>query len=163
MIVDWLTSGIGLLTISTITFIGYISVIIYRYGIPSSISESYYKTHNPLAFFMFTFFLGVPILLFSPYPLLQVGGFFLPIVGLSPDFKTNDQKIEDEIHKIAAIMAISLALLAVIFNYGFWWILIPALLFGIFYKKIKNVVFWGECLAFILVLSALWLSYFGIG
>lgn len=139
------------LTISILTFLIYTSIIYKKYQ-PSCISESYYLMNNKnlftcwiaiVSFLIFPSWVEISPINFQFLPFLSVFSLFL--VGVNPRYLESQRKV----HIISAILAIIISL---IWNIVISQYLIPVL-FGVllmilYILKIKNILYWSECIAF---------------
>lgn len=145
-----------ILGISIVTVIAYIAVVIYKIGIPKSISVTYYKLPHKYSY-LFSFAilaLSVPIIIISDSLLMQIAGGLICLVAATPRFK--HCKNEKLVHIIGATSGVLLALASMAFNYdlgvlvGFnAWVAFTLWLF-----KGKNIYFWIE----IMVIISVWIA-----
>jgi hypothetical protein len=146
----------------TILFFGYIIFIWKRYGIQSSVSESYYRLPRNLQwlFTIATWGYALPAMIigldFTGNGLVFLAGTGIAFVGASPAFK--GIKMEHTVHLIGALVGITAAQLFLIVE-GYWYV---TLLFAIFSGLafiIKyfymNFIWWIEILAFL----SIWITF----
>jgi len=158
-------AGYGGILWMTITFPLYTLYILWRnnWKVLHSVSDSYYilkrKEHNEeILFTLFTFFLGIGLILQYYHSFLFfLGGMGLFWVGTQTQFR-DEISIKGKIHYIGAVLAIVCSLIGLSIN-GVW---IPLLICGggsgiMYLLKIKNFIWWVEMLAFLTIISGLWL------
>ena len=137
---------------SLLIFLTYISIIVYKYGIRKSISDSYYslpkKWKLVFLFFIWGFTIPLGIITNAEYPLLLLAIVLISLVGISPNFK--EYKQINWLHLTGAIGGIILTIASIIFEFQF---LIIGLLLSIsiitIYKFIKKPIWWIEILTFL--------------
>ena len=138
------------LYISIAVFIAYLSAIMLRYGVPASISESYYVLgESKLISSLFTWFCWLTAITLLPYWLDNGGGFLsfvacgaLGFVGTAPLFKSHQR----DIHFGSAIVCFASAYLWLLLNDMALAVISVALL-GLF-AFAKKRMFWWEVTAF---------------
>lgn len=139
--------------LQSLIFIFYIRFIIKRYGILSSISDSWYKLpeSDNWMFTMFIWGIGIPMLMFATTEniLYFFSGAFISFVGAAREFK---DRSADIIHYIGAAGGIAFALTALVLD-GIWFPFILVLTFSIALRsfKISNLTWWIEVIAFIFI------------
>lgn len=153
-------STILFITMVTV-FLTYIIFIWSKYGVQTSISESYYvlsKRLHPL----FTFFCwgcAIPAIILGSSALMFFAGAGIAFVGAATQMH---EKFVRKIHVTAAIAGITFGHLAIIFQYNMWWLtaifIVLSLLIIIF--KEKNYIWWIEIMAFLSICYALGTSIF---
>lgn len=135
-----------LVSMSLVILTAYIVIFISCYGIPPSLSESYYHIKHKALFSLILVVSGGLIII----PWIELsqraeGLAFLSVAALmfvaaSPQFK---ESLSRQVHYISAgIMAVS-AISWELLNWGLWLPLVAFLIIGICDRK--NVVFWVEC------------------
>jgi len=141
------------LFISIATLSAYAVVMAKKYGVPTSLSASYYMIKRGWAFQIALGVIGFSAMVYlldaNAGMWYQFISFFataaLIFVAFSPDYK---QMLEGKVHGVAAIIsAVASVLLTV--SMGCWYV--PAVVFTIFapfIKKSKNRVFWAEMACF---------------
>jgi hypothetical protein len=144
-------------------FVTYVTYITYRFGVLPSISESFYKLNEFRKGHFFTFFcfaLSTTMVLesYKSSPLYFFSGVGLAFVGVATRFKWSGAHT-NIVHYLGAFVGIVSALAALYFESGMW---IPATLFAfitalIVLFKIKNATFWIEIVAFLLIITGLFL------
>lgn len=131
----------------------YVGIVAKKYGIPASLSASYYTINRG---WVFQLALGVTGFSAMIYLLDATAGmwyqflsFFatsaLIFVAFAPDYK---QLLEGKVHGVAAIISAVVSVLHTVFM-GCWYV--PAVVFTIsvpFVLKSKNRVFWAEMACF---------------
>lgn len=147
-----------LILISFIIFTLYWTVGLYFWGIPSSISATYYKIKgrkNRLIFYVLTqvLFSGLLIFTFLSH-FLTMAGTFIIFSALAADTRNND--ITERNHVIGATGGIIFGMVAMI-QFGLWWIPLIMIAFTVpaMYFKLKNHTFWIEILAYYLIILGL--------
>lgn len=134
------------------TFLSYIGLIVYKYGILESISVSWYalpKQLQPL-FWLFTTILGMSMLPLTDYhPLFFLSGAGLSFVGTAAAFE--DQKITNRVHYSGAVAGIGGAIGALFVILGTLVPIYTTLLFlaGSFFLQRTHVIWWVEIGAFL--------------
>ena len=154
---------LNLLIFVVLSFVGYISFIINRYGVLPSISESYYKMKNDNLFGggLFTLFiwsLSFPLIIVGNTSLMFFAGAFLAFVGAATAFK--DLKMTRRVHNIGAIGGIGFGFLSMIIDFKLneitYFMLLASLI--LYLLKIKNLIWWVEVLAFVLIILGLFIA-----
>jgi len=142
--------------ISIVAFTVYVGAIWYKFGVLSSISESYYHLKGlQKSFFMLAMFsTGIPITIYAETGLLFFAGAFITFVGASPAFK---EGTEGKVHVIGATGGILFGMMSMLFDYSLWEIpaLFVFLALVITLLELKNRTWWIEILAFIAILTGL--------
>lgn len=154
--------------IALLLYIIYNSTAIILFGVPHSLSETYYLYNKKNGKgILFSVFLTVVSLLLLPVWLevSKENTQFLVFLGLcslcftaaAPAFKNT--KMEDRVHTISAIIGAICSLLWVIFN-GMWTIILAwtiiVLLVSYITKTIKtSYIYWLETIAFMSTFTAL--------
>ncbi|MDR1557290.1 MAG: hypothetical protein LBS88_09730 [Tannerellaceae bacterium] len=148
-----------LFLISAIVFIVYLVFIIAMFGIPASVSDSFYslnakKKDLGYLFTLWCYLTGIPAIALmlsqSDGRWFQMFGFFaggaLCFVGTAPLFKDRERRI----HSVSAFACAIAALLWIVFS-GYWRIpaalLLPAVFALVKWKKQR--VFWAEIWIFV--------------
>ena len=143
-----------------IVFYSYVIGITYKYGVQTSISESYYKLPRNLQwlFTIATWSYAIPAIIIGvPYSgLAFLAGAGIMFVGASPAFHddgpsgTNQEHL---VHMIGAIIGITAAQVFICFILGQWWNTLSFVgLSGLTFlipSMNKNVTWWVEIYAFI--------------
>ena len=150
-----------LFTLMVLTFISYVSFIWIKYGVQTSISESYYTLPKKInyLFVLFTWFFAFPaMILGNSYWLFFAGG---GIVFVGGNAAMHEQPTR-AIHLIAAIGAMILGGLAIIFQYHMWYITagIAALIPVAYFLDKKNVLWWIELIIFTAISTVIGISIF---
>jgi len=145
-----------LFIIMQLAFFGYVGYIAVRYGVQSSVSESYYRLPKILQgiFTFATWGYAIPAMIIglnlTGNGLVFLAGVGIAFVGTSPAFhKLGMERTVHTVGAIAGITAMQLFLCIV----GFWWItltfgIISGLLF-IWKKTYSHFIWWVEIAAFI--------------
>jgi hypothetical protein len=151
-----------LFLISLIIFISYVSFIWIKYGVLSSISESYYILPEKLQilFTLFCFGCGFPIVIVGVplTPLMFFAGASMCFIGAASSFK---RSFTHDVHYISAILAIIFAQLSIL-SFSLWPLCLIFIIGSILIKLIlkKNTFWWVEILAFITIYIALVIKLF---
>lgn len=151
----------SLLLSMNILFYSYVFLIIFKYGIQPSISESYYRLPRKFQW-LFTFITwgyAIPAMIIglqiSDSGLAFLAGSGIALVGAAPAFhkKDGDHGNEHLMHLIGAVAGIVGSQLLISIVMGQWWNTLGFItLSGISYlipKMKKNILFWVEIFAFI--------------
>lgn len=150
--------------IAAIIFILYNGIALGIFGIPDSLSQTYYLYKDKYnKGFLFSVMMGLVVLFMMPAWItlsegsnLQFLSFLAPtailFVGASPAFMSN--KMTNLVHSISALLAALLSILWIILVTPYWWgILIVLAVFALIAwltKTYKNAyVYWLESVAFI--------------
>ena len=154
---------LNLLLFIVLSFVGYISFIVNRYGVLPSISDSYYKMKddNLMGGSLFTFFiwsLSFPLIIVGNTSLMFFAGAFLGFVGVATAFK--DLKMTRRVHNIGAIGGIGFGFLSMIIDFQLFELSFFMVVFSLslFLLKTKNLIWWIEILAFILIIIGLFIA-----
>lgn len=154
---------VKLLIFVVLSFVGYISFIVNKYGVLPSISESYYKMKGDKLFGggLFTLFiwsLSLPLIIIGDTPLMFFAGAFLSFVGAATAFK--DLKMTKRVHTIGAVGGIGFGFLSMILDFQLneitFFMLLGSLI--LYLLKIKNLIWWVEILAFVLIILGLFIA-----
>jgi hypothetical protein len=154
---------VKLLIFVVLSFVGYISFIVNRYGVLPSISESYYKMKDDKLFggSLFTLFiwsLSLPLIIIGDTPLMFFAGAFLSFVGAASAFK--DLKMTKRVHTIGAVGGIGFGFLSMVLDFQLneitFFMLLGSLI--LYLLKIKNLIWWVEILAFVLIILGLFIA-----
>lgn len=154
---------VKLLIFVVLFFVGYISFIVNRYGVLPSISGSYYKMKDDKLFggSLFTLFiwsLSLPLIIIGDTPLMFFAGAFLSFVGAASAFK--DLKMTKRVHNIGAIGGIGFGFLSMIIDFQLFELtyFMVVLSLSLFLLKTKNLIWWVEILAFVLIILGLFIA-----
>lgn len=137
------------LILSGLVFSSYNVFIVAKYGVPYSVSKSFYKLHNNFRF-MFTIMLwgfSFSIFMSSPSVLMFMAMGCMFFVAASP--QVNEKRIK-LVHVIFAVSGTACGLLSIVFDDGNYWVF-GGIIVGVgilALKKPKNYVFWLELVAF---------------
>ena len=152
------------LIIAASIYLLYNTVAIGIFGIPPSLSETYYLYKNkwnigfvfPIMMYMVVGFMMPAWLTLSEGSAFQFLSFMAPasiaFVGTAPAFKSS--KLENSVHSVSAIIAAVCSLLWVIFVTPYWWSIFVELVIvalgGLITKTLLvSKVYWLETVAFI--------------
>jgi len=142
---------------SALVFAGYLLVIWKKFGVQSSISESYYDIPKKYQF-VFTLVLwaaAIPIMIVGDTILLFIAGILICFVGAAPAFK--GILMEYKVHMVGAYGGFTLGLLSLVIDYHFYGIVLMGLLGAVLiYWQTKNKLWWLEVLGY----GIIWLSIF---
>ncbi len=154
---------VKLLIFVVLSFVGYISFIVNKYGVLPSISESYYKMKDDKLFGggLFTLFiwsLSLPLIIIGDTPLMFFAGAFLSFVGAASAFK--DLKMTKRVHTIGAVGGIGFGFLSMIIDFQLFELtyFMVVLSLSLFLLKTKNLIWWVEILAFVLIILGLFIA-----
>lgn len=147
-----------IITIQIIAFVLYISYIVAKYGILSSISDSWYMLpfKEKLLFTFFIWSIGVPIMgLYDKSWLFVASGIVLSLVGVSSAFRS-EQKWVRKLHVVGATGGIILAYLGLLACRIYYPFIIAGVISLLFIKlKIKNETWWIEVIDFVLIITGI--------
>lgn len=149
--------------IATTVFVAYNAVAIAFFGIPESLSNTYYlykEKYNkgflfPAMMYLVVAFMMPAWITMSEGSNFQFLAFLAPaaiaFVGTAPAFLSSD--LENKVHSISALIAAACSLLWVILVTPYWWTIIMFLVFvvveSIISKTYKtSYVYWLEMVAF---------------
>lgn len=130
-------------------FVSYVSFIWGKYGVQTSISESYYtlpEKQNYL-FVLFTFLFAFPAMILGNSWLMYFAGGGIVFVGGNAAMHENPTRA---IHLIAAIGGMILGCIAMIFQYHMWYMVagIITLMPIAYLLDKKNIMWWSELIIF---------------
>lgn len=134
-------------------FVLYVAWVWIRYGIQSSISDSYYRYYkNGKEKYLFTFFIwgfAYPALMLTATPLMFFAVMLLGITGASPAFKS--EKAVKWSHMLGAYGGVLLSQASIVYDFKMWYItLIFIILSGtLMILNVNNKIWWVECVAFL--------------
>lgn len=143
--------------VSVFVFILYIGMIVKRYGVLPSISDSWYKLPKGQKW-LFTAFLWVfsfPLMIIYQTPILFAAGAFICLVGVNPKFK---EKIDEFVHSFSAYTGIGLGMLSLIIDFKMYFsVIIFAALATLIAtdKENTNKTWWLEIIAITIILISL--------
>lgn len=142
-------------------FISYVAYIWIKYGIQTSISESYYtlpKKKNFL-FVLFTWLFAIPAMIIGNSLLMFFAGGGIVWVGANAAM--HDQPTR-KYHLIAAIGGMILGGLAMIFQYHMWYMTagVAGLLPILYLVDKKHFMWWAELAVFIAITITLGVNIF---
>lgn len=137
-------------------FIGYVGAITAKYGILSSISDSYYKLPKKwnILFTLFCWGFAFPAMVMG---LQLTDNFFMFIassgimfVGAAAKFK---EKLTHTVHVIGACCGVFGSQLSIAFDFHMYWLNVLFLILGllILIFNLKNKIWWLEILAFSII------------
>lgn len=136
-----------------IVFISYVSFIWIKYGVQSSISDSYYRLpgKQKILFTLFCWLFAYPMIIMAQNGLMYVAATFIMIVGASPAFKRDE--LVKFLHMFGAYGGVGFGIASVWVNYYLWYVsilfLFVAALLLIF--KVKDKIWWTEIIAFLTI------------
>lgn len=142
-------------------FVSYLAYIVYKYGVQTSISDSYYRLPKKINY-LFTLFCwgyAIPAMMIgtSVSPLMFLAGAGICFVGAAPNFRGIKQ--ENRTHMISAMVAVLASQIAILFSYGYWQINMAFLFACLILTYIptswqKYNTWWQEIFAFISISAA---------
>jgi hypothetical protein len=150
-----------LLLLSMLVFGGYCFYVYKKFGVLTSISESYYQLPENLKwlFTLVTWGYSIPLMIVGSTGLAFFAGAFVCFVGAAPGFKTSLPDLENKVHVIGATGGICLAMAFIWFNLHLYPVPIIMILFTLYatskWNKIPNHTWWIEVLAFVLMVFSL--------
>lgn len=158
---------ITLILISLAAFIAYTALVIKAYGIPVSVSDTFYLL-PPKRRWLFTAFcltVGAPLLPawivlagenLQFLPFLSCAG--LLFVGAAAQFKA---ELVGNVHYVAAGICLVASLLWIILDTPLWWLaaLIYATAGVMAWRERRNWLFWVEIAAFVSVYAVVLIEY----
>lgn len=169
---SWILSFV---IIAFVIYLVYNTIVIKLFGIPKSLSDTFYlyqekrdwmKFFFPVMMFLMAGLLMPAWLEITAFSMLQFLAFLtatgIMFTGAAPAFKSN--KITNTVHSVSAICSAIFALLWIIFVSKFWWIiifwLVLILLTALLTKTIKtSYIYWLETVAFLSTFSSILLFY----
>lgn len=154
--------NIVLLTLSLLTFGGYVDYIWGKYGVQKSISMSIYclPKNRRWIFTLVLFAFAVPIIIVTQDKILMPIAAWL-VAGVGAACNILGSKITKTVHMVGAVGGIVLAYFSLFYEYNYWiTIVISAILiiFALIILK-KNKIWWVEVIAFLTLLSSLIINY----
>ena len=155
---------IALYFVMLVVFFSYVGYIWAKYGVQTSISQSYYvlpeKLRPLMTFFCWGF--ALPAIILGSSGVMFLAGAGICFVGAAAAFQ---EEMTHEVHMIGAGVGVLASQLAIIFQYGMW--PITAVFAGIsislllFAKQIKEKqIWWIEIAAFLSICLVLGLKLF---
>ena len=146
-----------MITIQITIFILYTTLIVYRYGILPSISESWYvlPLRQKFLFTLFTWGIGIPMMFYDSGALF-LSGSALTFVGVATQFKTSIS-FTREVHYAGALIGVLVPLIYFGISSDNWMPLLIQVISTmiIISTRIQNKIWWTEIVAFFCVLSGL--------
>lgn len=150
--------------IMLIVFFSYVGYIWAKYGVQTSISQSYYVLPKNIQFLM-TFFcwgFAFPAMILGSSGLMFLAGAGIAFVGAAAAFQ---ETMTHEVHMIGAGVGVAASQLAIILQYHMWPISVAfaviSLLLLLFRKQIEyKHIWWIEIAAFISICIVLGISIF---
>lgn len=137
-------------------FFGYCGFIYFRYGVQSSVSESYYRLPRNLQwlFTIATWGYALPAIIIglqlTDNGLVFLAGAGIAFVGASPAF--HSLGLEKTVHTVGAIVGIT-AMQIFLYVVGFWWITLAfAVVSGLMFvwkRTYSHYIWWVEIAAFV--------------
>lgn len=153
--------NVVMLSIMTMVFGVYVLWIYRKYGVLSSISESYYRLpkNKKLLFTLFCWGFATPAIIVGDSVLMFLAGAGICFVGAAAAFK---EEMDHKVHYIGAMSGIILSQLSIIFDMGLWPISVFAGLIALAiylrYRKSEKgnaMTWWIEIVAFCSIILAL--------
>lgn len=143
-----------LILISGLIFNSYIVWIWSKYGVISSISDSYYYTDKPALFAFFIWGSAIPLMIVADTFLMQLAGGLLCFVGAAPAFR---EETEGKVHVFGALGGYILGAISLTVDFGLWYLsaIMVAFYFISKWLKLENQAWWVEILGFILIIIGL--------
>ena len=147
--------------VSLLSFVIYLGIIGYFYGVQKSISDSYYtlKEHgkNTMWFSIAIVAFAFPIFFVGESVLLPLASSFICFVAAASAFKRRKQtKI---VHYVGAIGGILLGMTALIVDYGNWELVVFAAISSVLLRLFtKNYFWWIEIVSFFTILLGRYLQ-----
>lgn len=140
--------------IISLVFILYLTFIIIRFGVLPSISESFYRLPGWqwILFTLFTWGLGLPLILIEKDLLLTLSGVSLLFLGGSGAFKMD--RVVKSMHNLFALLAILFSFMFLIKS-GLTALFLIFLLCIIVFLDRKNEIWWIEVSAFVFIVIGL--------
>lgn len=143
--------------IQLVVFLSYVGLIVKRYGIIPSISDSWY--HLSIAqkglFTLFTWGIGIPMLFYGNW-LFFLSGAGFAFVGAATQFKSTLANT-NKIHYGGAVVGILGALLGIWMKFDtilpLLWFIFTAVMLQVSY--VKNKIWWQEIAAFVVIVLSL--------
>ena len=148
-----------LFTLMLTVFISYLTFVVITYGVQTSISESYYRLPKKINF-LFTFFcwgFAIPAIILGDNALMFLAGSGIAFVGAAAAFK---DKMTNNVHMIGAYGGVLLSQISIWYNYHMWYITIIFIILSgtLLLLKVKNKIWWAECLAFLSICIVLYFN-----
>lgn len=143
------------LLIAILLLVTYLVWVVDNHGILPSWSDSFFTIKDKWRFQVVLISLGLGVGLFGWFHahswLLPIAGLGLITVGLFPNFKEKTQGI---IHTAGALTGAAFGLLSIWKDFGHGWIALAAfvLILAIKLRKVKNVTWWAESVAFLAII-----------
>jgi hypothetical protein len=142
---------------SIVTIAVYLTIIVKKFGIQMSWSQSYYKLKRKSLFTFVMFLTGFPIVFLGAYQeiklpeiALMLSGISLMLVGIAPAFRFN--KFEGTIHNICAFGAVAFGYIAgLLYNIEYLFIVFIAAIacYILMKKSVKNYTWYAETIAYV--------------
>ena len=151
----------GLISFITMVsvFVSYIGFIILKYGVQSSVSESYYRLprKHQFLFTLFCWGFAIPAMIGGDSALMFLAGSGIAFVGAAAAFK---EKMDNWVHMTGAYFGIAMSQLSIYFDFGLLYVNIISVSLAILItllslKWIKNQIWWVEMVAFLSICYAL--------
>jgi hypothetical protein len=143
-----------ILSILTITI--YLTIIVKKFGIQVSWSQTYYKIKRKIIFTGIMFATGFPIVFLGAYHglklpeiALMLSGVSLMLVGIAPAFRYS--KFERKIHNSCAFGAVAFGYTSgLLYNTDYLFIVFIAAIacYILMKKKVKNYTWYAESIAY---------------
>lgn len=142
---------------SFLVFTSYVLYVCTKYGLPKSISDSYYilKKKHRWVFTLILWGFAVPLIPAGDSLLMVLAVMGIAFVGAAPAFK--DFEVERRVHVMGATAGVVLGMVSLWTEHGVWYVtvLYAFMFLVLLINNVKNVIFWIEVLAFYLVIFGL--------
>ena len=143
-----------LFLLMNVVFFGYLSFITLRYGIQTSVSESYYRLPRnwQWVFTIITWAYALPAMIIgldlTANGLVFLSGIGIAFVGAAPAFKS--LKLERAVHTVGALVGI-IGMMIFLSVIGYWYLVLLFTICSYLMYEIDrvNAVWWAESFAFI--------------
>lgn len=143
----------------TLIFLSYVGMIWYRFGVLTSISESYYKLpkKQQVLFTLFCWGFAIPAMILGDSVLMFLAGSAICFVGAASAFK---MKQVYYVHAIGAVLGMTLGLVYLLFDEDQYWIATSMVILVLTLTKSKNFLWWTEIVTFAAICVTLGLKIF---
>ena len=149
----------------TLIFLSYVGMIWYRFGVLTSISESYYKLprKQQVLFTLFCWGFAIPAMILGDSVLMFLAGSAICFVGAASAFK---MKQVYWVHMTGAMVGIFIVPNSIYFDFGNEWIAIITIMIdliliaNLLLWNIKTALWWIEIVTFIAICVTLGLKIF---
>jgi len=140
-------------------FLLYVGMVWYRFGVLTSISESYYKLprKQQVLFTLFCWGFAIPAMILGDSVLMFLAGSAICFVGAASAFK---MKQVYYVHAIGAVVGMLLGLCYILFDADQYWIATSLVILTLILTKSKNFLWWTEIVVFTSICVTLGLKIF---